>query len=50
MLFSISQANSQEKITLNGYIRDASNGEELIGVKSYIKEIQGGVASNHYGL
>lgn len=50
VLSSISQARSQEKLTLNGYIRDASNGEELIGVTAYINEIAGGVASNHYGF
>lgn len=50
LLTSVSQARSQEKLTLNGYIRDASNGEELIGVTAYIKEIEGGVASNHYGF
>lgn len=50
LLSSINQARSQEKLTLNGYIRDASNGEELIGVTAYIKEIEGGVASNHYGF
>jgi hypothetical protein len=50
MLSSISLVRSQEKLTLNGYIRDASSGEELIGVTAYIKEREGGVASNHYGF
>ena len=40
----------QGKATLNGYIRDASNGEELIGVTVYVNQINGGVASNHYGF
>lgn len=44
------QALAQEKLTLNGYIRDASNGEELIGVTAYISELKGGSASNHYGF
>ncbi len=43
-------AQSQEKLTLNGYIRDASNGEELIGVTAYVSELKGGSASNHYGF
>ncbi len=49
MVFAI-QAFSQNKLTLNGYIRDASNGEELIGVTAYVKEVQGGAVSNHYGF
>jgi len=44
------KAHSQEKVTLNGYIRDASNGEELIGVTAYVSELKGGSASNHYGF
>ena len=41
---------SQDKITLNGYIKDANNGEALIGATLYIKEIQGGSATNVYGF
>lgn len=41
---------SQDKITLNGYIKDANNGEALIGATLYIKEIQGGTATNVYGF
>ena len=43
-------AQAQEKFTLNGYIRDAANGEELIGVTVYVKEKQNGVISNPYGF
>lgn len=41
---------SQEKVTLNGYIRDVSNGEELIGVTVYIPEIKAGTVTNAYGF
>lgn len=50
VMVSAYHVKSQEKLTLNGYIRDASNGEELIGVTAYVKEMQGGTASNHYGF
>jgi len=41
---------SQEKFTVSGYIKDASNGENLIGATIYIKEIETGSASNFYGF
>jgi len=43
-------ASAQEKVTLNGYVRDASNGEELLGVTVLIVEIANGVVSNNYGF
>jgi hypothetical protein len=43
-------ANSQSKVTLNGYIKDADNGEELIGVTVYIPELKAGTVSNDYGF
>lgn len=39
-----------EKYTLSGYIKDASNGEELIGATIYIKERQTGNITNVYGF
>lgn len=48
LAFNIGQA--QEKFTLNGYIRDAGSGEELIGVTILIQETQGGVNTNPYGF
>ncbi|MFY0592152.1 TonB-dependent receptor [Roseivirga sp.] len=48
LIFSESQA--QDKFTLNGYVRDASSGEELIGVTVLIKETGGGVNTNPYGF
>lgn len=43
-------ANAQERVTLNGYIRDAANGEELIGVTVYIPQVTSGTTSNSYGF
>ncbi|HRX00756.1 MAG TPA: carboxypeptidase-like regulatory domain-containing protein, partial [Cyclobacteriaceae bacterium] len=40
----------QEKYTINGYIKDSSNGEALIGATVYIKEIANGVTTNVYGF
>lgn len=41
---------AQQKYTLNGYIRDATNGEELIGVTVLVKEKSAGVVTNVYGF
>jgi hypothetical protein len=41
---------AQTKYTLNGYLRDASNGEALIGATVFVKEISGGVVTNPYGF
>lgn len=41
---------AQQKFTLNGYVKDASNGEELIGVTILVKEIGAGVTTNVYGF
>src|SRR5690606_7460865 len=38
------------KVTLSGYIRDAADGEALIGASVYIKELQTGTISNTYGF
>ncbi len=42
--------HAQEKKTVSGYIRDASNGEGLIGVSVYIRELENGVTTNPYGF
>lgn len=39
-----------KKVTLNGYIRDATSGEELIGVTVYFPETNKGVITNSYGF
>lgn len=41
---------AQEKVTVNGYIKDASNGETLIGATAYIQELGVGATSNEYGF
>lgn len=43
-------ALGQSKFTLNGYVKDASNGEELIGVTVYVHELKTGTATNVYGF
>ena len=43
-------ANAQTKNTLNGYVRDKSNGEALIGATVFIKELKTGTATNVYGF
>jgi hypothetical protein len=43
-------ANSQEKSTISGYVKDAKNGEALIGVTVYKKNSQIGTSTNAYGF
>src|SRR5690606_15495924 len=43
-------AAAQDKATISGYVRDASNGEELIGVTVYIPSLQAGTTTNAYGF
>lgn len=49
-LFSATVVWSQEKVTLNGYVKDADNGEELIGVTVYVPELKAGAVTNPYGF
>ncbi len=39
-----------EKYTVNGYIRDATNGETLIGANVFVTSIEAGAVSNEYGF
>jgi hypothetical protein len=41
---------AQDKATISGYVRDAANGEELIGVTVYIPSLQAGTTTNAYGF
>ncbi|MEM1407803.1 MAG: TonB-dependent receptor [Bacteroidota bacterium] len=51
LLFSLTTFTySQTKHTINGYVRDAENGEELIGVTVYVNELKTGTATNVYGF
>ncbi len=40
----------QEQYTLSGYVKDASNGETLIGSTVFIRELNGGSITNVYGF
>lgn len=42
-------ANAQSKFTLSGYIKDAKNGEDLIGATILIKETGAATSTNAYG-
>jgi hypothetical protein len=46
MLLDRAQA---QRVTLSGYVKDASNGEALIGASVYVKETMRGAATNAYG-
>ena len=39
-----------ENLTISGFIRDAANGETIIGANIYIDEIGSGTVSNEYGF
>lgn len=49
-LFVLTGVWAQEKFTVNGYIKDASNGEALIGATVYIKSLNAGTVTNVYGF
>jgi hypothetical protein len=42
--------NDPLRYTLSGYIKDAENGEVLIGATIYVQELKSGVSSNAYGF
>lgn len=52
MLFLSGQIFAQVKInaTLSGYIKDATNGETLIGATVFVPELNVGATSNEYGF
>ena len=50
LLLSIGVVVQAQNITLSGYLRDASNGEALIGATVYVEELKQGTASNAYGF
>src|SRR4051812_10507952 len=41
---------AQQKFTISGHIKDASNGESLIGATVFVKEIGNGATTNEYGF
>ena len=42
--------SAQDKVTLSGYIKDANNGETLIGANVFVKETANGATTNEYGF
>ncbi len=44
------QIQAQERFTLSGYIKDAANGEGLIGVSVFVQEAKVGTQTNAYGF
>lgn len=48
--FAFYSFKAQEKVTISGYIKDAKNGEALIGVTVYKKNSQIGTSTNAYGF
>src|SRR6187549_3577123 len=47
---SVILLQAQNKLTINGYVKDAGNGEELIGVSVYIPLLKAGTTTNAYGF
>jgi hypothetical protein len=41
---------AQQRVTLNGYVKDKANGEMLIGATVFIKEANAGAVTNQYGF
>jgi len=41
---------SQEKATISGYVKDAANGESLIGATVFVQETASGTVTNVYGF
>ncbi len=49
-LFSGTHIYAQGKYTVSGYVKDIKNGEGLIGVSVYVREVATGVTTNPYGF
>ena len=45
-----SELRAQDKVTLSGYIKNAEDGETLIGATVFIGELGAGATSNEYGF
>jgi hypothetical protein len=51
LLLSLSiSVMAQKKLTISGYLKDASSGEDLIGASVFIKETMKGTTANTYGF
>lgn len=49
-LLSFTQVQGQKKVSISGFVKDGTSGEDLIGANVYIKELEVGVATNAYGF
>lgn len=47
---SNNRSSNEAKFTLSGYLRDAENGEALIGAALYVEELHTGTITNTYGF
>lgn len=50
LLVASAQLHAQSKYTINGYIKDQSNGEALIGATVYVRQAVTGTVTNVYGF
>jgi len=50
LFFSNDLLAQNPKVTLSGYVKEASSGETLIGATVFIKEVQNGTTTNEYGF
>ncbi len=50
LLLSSTSLKAQTKVTLSGHVKDALNGEELIGANIFIESLRVGTTSNEYGF
>lgn len=50
LLLLVQTSFSQKNPTISGYIKDATNGETLIGANVFVQEIASGTNSNEYGF
>jgi hypothetical protein len=50
LIIQQSFAQTPAKFTINGYVKDAANGEALIGATVYVKPLNDGVVTNEYGF
>lgn len=50
LIFSSYLAIAQQKVTINGYVKDAANGEDLFGANVLVKEMGDGSVTNFYGF
>lgn len=48
--FQTISVTAQDKVTINGYIKDVSNGEALIGATVYVRSLSAGTTTNVYGF